>query len=42
MSDNICDKCKWYNLFWKNSGCAKRNNMELCKFEPKEDKYEAD
>lgn len=42
MHDNICDKCKWHNLFWEDSGCAKRNAMEPCKFELKEDEHEAD
>lgn len=30
-----CNKCKWNNLFWEKSGCAKRNAMEPCEFEEK-------
>lgn len=33
-----CTGCKWHNMFWENSGCAKRNDMERCKFEQKEAK----
>ena len=33
-----CEDCKWYNLFWEESGCSKLNNMEPCKFELKETK----
>lgn len=33
-----CADCKWRDLFWENSGCAKRNAMERCKFEQKEAK----
>ena len=34
--DRKCKNCKWNNLFWKESGCSKRNAMEPCMFEPKE------
>lgn len=42
LTTTDCDKCKWYNLFWEDSGCAKRNAMEPCEFEPREDEYETD
>ena len=35
-SDRKCEKCKWNNLFWEQSGCSKFNAMKPCKFEPKE------
>ena len=34
ISENKCTDCKWNNLFWAESGCAKRNVMEPCEFEP--------
>lgn len=34
-SEKKCENCKWNNLFWAESGCAKFANMEPCKFEPK-------
>jgi hypothetical protein len=30
-----CEKCKWNNMFWEESGCARFNAGETCKFEPK-------
>lgn len=28
-----CEKRKWNNMFWEESGCARFNAGELCKFE---------
>ena len=35
-SDKKCEKCKWNNPFWEESGCNKINAMEPCMFESKE------
>ena len=33
--ESKCEKCRWNNLFWEESGCAKFNAGEPCKFEEK-------
>lgn len=30
-----CTKCAYHDIFWESSGCNLLNNMEHCKFEPK-------
>lgn len=32
----LCNKCRYNNVFWKNSGCNLKNGMEPCHFESKE------
>lgn len=31
-----CAKCTYHDVFWDGSGCNLLNNMEHCKFEPKD------
>ncbi len=35
MKEN-CAECKYHNVFWEGAGCLLLNNMEKCKFTPKE------
>lgn len=34
-AEKKCQKCKWNNVFWAESGCARFNAGEPCKFEEK-------
>ena len=31
-----CAECKCHDVFWEGAGCLLINNMEKCKFTPKE------
>ena len=35
MNEN-CAECKYHDVFWQGAGCLLINNMEKCKFTPKE------
>ena len=35
MKEN-CAECRYHDVFWEGAGCLLINNMEKCKFTPKE------